>query len=199
MADMASGYIGYRGPEAPMVFAAAAQMAHRYGLPKMAGILGVDAPEPGVNIPFGELASLMLTTMSGTDLCSGIGGLGLDSGCALEQMVIDAVNWEEFRAYMRNFTVDETTAALDVIREVGPGGSFLSHPHTTKHFRSQLYFRNKKAAHYGATMSDQMRTDARETVKRILRERTVEPLDSGIERKGEAVLRKYIGMPIPSV
>ena len=199
MADMASGYIGYRGPEAPMVFAAAAQMAHRYGLPKMAGILGVDAPEPGVNIPFGELASLMLTTMSGTDLCSGIGGLGLDSGCSLEQMVIDSVNWEEFRAYMRNFTVDETTAALDVIRAVGPGGSFLSHSHTTKHFRSQLYFRNKKAAFYGATMSDRMLPDARETVKRILREHTAEPLDSGIERKGEAVLRKYIGMPIPTV
>src|SRR5512136_377152 len=156
MADMASGYIGYRGPEAPMVFTAAAQMARHYGLPRMAGIIGVDAPRPGVDIPFGELAALMLTTMSGTDLCSGIGGLNLDAGCSLEQMVIDAVNWEEFRAYMRHFTVDESSTALDVIREVGPGGSFLNRPHTAKNFRSQLFFRGKKAKLYGTTMSDRM-------------------------------------------
>lgn len=199
MADMASGYIGYRGPEAPMVFAAAAQMAHRYGLPKMAGILGVDAPRPGVGIPFGELAALMLTTMSGTDLCSGVGGLNLDAGCSLEQMVIDAVNWEEFRAYMRNFTVTEETAALDVIREVGPGGSFLSQPHTAKNFRSQLYFRTKKAALYGATMSDRMLPDAKETVRRTLREHVVEPLDPKVQRTGDEILRTYVRTPIPTV
>ncbi len=199
MADMTSGYIGYRGPEAPMVFAAAAQMAHRYGLPKMAGILGVDAPEPGVNIPFGELASLMLTTMSGTDLCSGIGGLGLDSGCSLEQMVIDSVNWEEFRAYMRNFTVSEESAALDVIREVGPGGSFLSHPHTARHFRGELFFRDKKAALYGATMSNGMVGDAREVVRRTLQEHSVEPLDRTAQKKGDALLASYAGTSIPTV
>ncbi len=191
MADMASGYIGYRGPEAPMIFAAAAQMARRYGLPRMTGIIGVDAPRPGVDIPFGELAALMLTTMSGTDLCSGIGGLNLDAGCSLEQMVIDAVNWEDFRAYMRHFSVDETTASLDVIREVGPGGSFLSHPHTTKNFRSQLFFRNKKAQTYGATMSDRMVADAREVVRKTLREHQVEPLDRDIREKGDALLRPY--------
>src|SRR5512137_2674247 len=104
----------------------------------------------------------MLTTMSGTDLCSGVGGLNLDAGCSMAQMVIDAVNWEDFRAYMRNFSVTESTAALDLIREVGPGGSFLNHPHTAKHFRNQLFFRDKKAATYGATMSDRMVGDARE-------------------------------------
>ena len=191
MADMTSGYIGYRGPEAPMVFAAADQMARRYGLPKMTGILGVDAPEPGVNIPFGELAALMLTTMSGTDLCSGIGGLNLDAGCSLEQMVIDAVNWEEFRAYMRPFAVDEATAALDVIRDVGPGGSFLNHPHTTMNFRSQLYFRGKKARPYGATMSDSMVADAHEVVRKTLSEHTVEPLDGKTLAQGDELLHRY--------
>ena len=199
MADMASGYIGYRGPEAPMIFTAAAQMARHYGLPRMAGIIGVDAPHPGVDIPFGELAALMLTTMSGTDLCSGIGGLNLDAGCSLEQMVIDAVNWEEYRAYMRHFTVDEASAALDVIREVGAGGSFLSHPHTAKHFRSQLFFRGKRAREYGATMSTGMVADARETVRRVLREHDVEPLDKPVQSRGNALLRDYVAAPIATV
>ncbi len=199
MADMASGYIGYRGPEAPMVFAAAAQMAHRYGLPKMAGILGVDAPEPGMGVPFGELAALMLTTMSGTDLCSGVGGLNLDSGCSLEQIVIDSANWEEFRAYMRDFTVSEESASLDVIREVGPGGSFLSHPHTARNFRSQLFFRNAKSALYGATMSDRMVEDARQVVRMTLREHSVTPLDRDVKQRGDRVLEEYIHATIPTV
>ena len=199
MADMTSGYIGYRGPEGPMVFAAADQMARRYSLPKMTGIIGVDAPQPGVNIPFGELAALMLTTMSGTDLCSGVGGLNLDAGCSLEQMVIDAVNWEEFRAYMRNFSVNEATAALEVIREVGPGGSFLNHPHTVKNFRSQLFFRSKKAATYGATMSDRMVGDAREVVRKTLREHAVVPLDRGVKGKGDEILNTYVRTPTPTV
>ncbi len=199
MADMTTGYIGYRGPEAPMVFAAAAQMAHRYGLPKMTGILGVDAPRPGMNIPFGELATLMLTTMSGTDLCSGIGGLDLDAGCSMEQMVIDAVNWEEFRAYMRSFAVDATTAALDVIREVGPGGSFLAHPHTAKQFRSQLFFRSRETTGYGATMSDRMVPAAHEVVRRTLASHRAEPLDARVRREGDALLRTYVRAPIPTV
>ncbi len=198
IADMTSGYIGYRGPEAPMIFAAAAQMARRYELPKMTGMVGIDATRPGVVVPFGELATLMLTTMSGTDLCSGIGGLDLDAGCSLEQMVIDSVQWEEFRAFTRNFTVTEETAALDVIREVGPGGSFLNHPHTAKNFRSQLFFRGKKVGLYGATMSDRMVTDAREVVRKTFREHAVEPLDRGIMEKGDSILRAYAeAAPVP--
>jgi trimethylamine--corrinoid protein Co-methyltransferase len=193
MGDMASGYIGYRGPEAPMLFAAAAQMARRYGLPKMTGMVGIDAPMPGVDAPFGEAATIMLTTMSGTDLCSGIGGLDLDAGCSLVQMVIDSVNWEEFRAFLRNFTVDERTAALDVIRAVGPGGSFLNHPHTAKNFRGQLVFRSKKATLYGATMSDRMVADAREVVREILHDHVVDPLEPEILAKGDALLRAYAG------
>lgn len=198
MADMTTGYIGYRGPEAPMLFAGAAQMARRYGLPRLTGILGVDAKRPGVGIPFGELATLMLTTMSGTDLATGIGGLDLDAGCSLEQVVIDAVQWEEFRAFMRPFAVTEAAASLDVVREVGPGGSFLTHPHTARHFRSQLFFRDKRAELYGATMSDRMVPDAREVVRRILRDHAVEPLDKDVLAQGETLLRAYTKAPAPT-
>jgi len=191
MANMATGYIGYRGPEAPMLFAAAAQMARRYGLPKMTGILGIDAERPGSMIPFGELAAMMLTTMSGTDLCAGIGGLDLNRGCSLEQVVIDAYQWEDFRAFLRDFAVTEETAALDVIEEVGPGRTFLSHPHTAKHFRREMFFWGKRADLYGATMSDSMASDAREVVRRTLRDHSVEPLVEEILGRGHEILNRY--------
>jgi trimethylamine--corrinoid protein Co-methyltransferase len=199
LVNMSTGYIGYRGVEAPMLFVAASQMARRYRLPKMAGVVGVDAERPGVLIPFGELAALMLTTMSGTDLCSGIGGLELDRGCSLEQVVIDAAQWEEFRGFMRRFAVTEEAAALDVIKDVGQGNTFINHPHTAKNFRSQMFFRSKGAGLYGATMSDGMVADAREIVRKTLREHTVESLDKDVLAKGNAIVSTYGESPVGSL
>ena len=191
LANISTGYIGYRGVEAPIIFAATGQMARRYGLPKMTGVLGVDAERPGVNVPFGELASLMLSSMSGTDLCSGLGGLDLDGGCSLEQVVIDAHQWEEFRAFMRNFDVTKETVALDVVREVGQGNTFLNHPHTVRNFRSQMFLRGKKSELYGATMSDKMVPEAKETVKKLLREHEVRPLAKSVLAEGNRIVEGY--------
>jgi len=191
LGNVVTGLIGYRGPEAPMIFAAAAQMARRYGLPKMAGILGIDGEVPGVPIPYGELSAMMLTTMSGTDLCSGIGGLDLDKGCSLEQLVVDAVMWDEYRAFMRDYPVTEESAALNVIERVGPGNNFLTDPHTVRNFRSQMFMRSKKSELYGATMSDRMVSDARDIVRRTLREHHVEQLDKDVVAKGNAVMSQY--------
>lgn len=186
-----TGLIGYRGPEAPMIFAAAAQMARRYGLPKMAGILGIDGEVPGVPVPYGEVSAMMLSTMSGTDLCSGIGGLDLDKGCSLEQVVIDSTMWEEYRAYMRDFTVSDETAALNVIERVGQGNTFLSDLHTARNFRSQMFLRSRKTELYGATMSDRMVPDARDIVSKTLKEHSVEQLDKDTLEKGGGILRAY--------
>jgi trimethylamine--corrinoid protein Co-methyltransferase len=186
-----TGLIGYRGPEAPMIFAAAAQMARRYGLPKMTGILGIDGKEPGVNIPFGELSTLMLTSMSGTDLCSGLGGIDLNKGCSMEQVVIDSVMWEEYRAYMRDFAITEETAALEVIKRVGQGNTFLTDPHTVRNFRNQMYIKSKKTETYGATMSTKMVGDAREVARKLLREHSVEHLEDGVLKEGDGIVRAY--------
>ena len=192
LGNVVTGLIGYRGPEAPMIFAAAAQMARRYGLPKMAGILGIDGDVPGVPVPFGELSTLMLTSMSGTDLCSGIGGLDLDKGCSLEQVVIDSIMWEEYRAYMRNLPVNEETAALKIIERVGQGNSFLNDPHTVRNFRGQMFMRNKNTEVYGSTMSTKMVPDAREIVKKTLREHSVEALDKSVLATGSGILDAYV-------
>jgi trimethylamine--corrinoid protein Co-methyltransferase len=191
LANISTGYIGYRGVEAPIIFSATGQMARRYGLPKMTGVLGIDAEKPGVDIPFGELASLMLTSMSGTDLCSGIGGIDLDGGCSLEQVVIDSVQWEEYRAFMRDFDITKETIALDVVEQVGPGNSFLSNPHTVRNFKGQIHMRKKNTGLYGSTMSNGMVADAKETVRRLLKEHEAAPLDKDVLARGETIVSDY--------
>jgi trimethylamine--corrinoid protein Co-methyltransferase len=39
----------------------------------------------------------------------------------------------------RELTVDKDSLALESIRDVGPGGTFLSHPHTFDNFLGELW------------------------------------------------------------
>jgi trimethylamine--corrinoid protein Co-methyltransferase len=111
----------------------------------------------------------------------------------LEQVVIDANMWEEYRAFMRNFSVTEETSALDVIKRVGQGNNFLNDPHTVRNFRSQMFMRGKKTDLYGSTMSERMVPDARAVVKKTLAEHAVEHLDKNILSKGNALVAEYAG------
>lgn len=191
LVDMRTGFINYRAVETPLIYAACGQMAARYGLPKMTGILGIDSYTTGNPTPLGETFSYLMTTLNGTDLCSGIGGLASDAGCSLEQMVIDAYIWEDFRMYMRKFEISEKAAALDIVKEVGHGNTFFTHPHTIRNFRSQMYFRDEKMKIYGAAMTTNMREDAHKEVLKLLKEHTVEPLDKDIIKQGNEILREY--------
>jgi len=191
LVDMSIGQIDYRGVETPLIMAATGQMASRYGLPKMTGAIGVDADKMGNPVPFGETAAIWMTTMSGTDLASGAGGLNADRGCALEQVVCDAFFWEDFRAFMRKFTISEETIALNLMQEVGHGNTFLTHPHTAKNFKKEIFFRSKNMELYGATVSDRMIPDAKKVVEKALKEHQVDLLDKDIIGEGDRIIKEY--------
>jgi trimethylamine--corrinoid protein Co-methyltransferase len=195
LVDVRTGFIGYLGVETPMILAACGQMATRYGLPKMTGTNGMDGVTTGNPTTLYETLASILATMNGTDICSGIGGLDADAGCSAEQIVIDATIWEEVRAFMRVFDISEGAAALDVMRQVGQGGNFLTHPHTAKNFRAQLHFHDKAKNVYAATMSTKMREDAHKIVERILKEHEVPRLDKDIVKEGDEIVREYAKNP----
>jgi trimethylamine--corrinoid protein Co-methyltransferase len=43
------------------------------------------------------------------------------------------------RHYLRGIEVNKNTLAIDVIQQVGPGGSYLTSIHTVKNLRKELY------------------------------------------------------------
>lgn len=191
LVNMTSGTIDYRGVETPLIMSATSHMASRYGLPKMTGAIGVDADKEGNPVSFSETTSIWMTTMSGTDLASGAGGIEADRGCSAVQMVCDAFFWEEYRAFIRKFTINEEKIALDLVKEIGHGNTFLTHPHTAQNFKKEIYFRNKKKELYGATLSEAMVPDAKQLVEKTLKEHQVEQLDKDILSEGERILEEY--------
>jgi trimethylamine--corrinoid protein Co-methyltransferase len=109
----------------------------------------------------------------------------------MEQMIVDANLWEDFRMLMRKFEISEKQIALDVVKEVGHGNNFLSNKHTIMNFRKETYFRDPKMDIYGATMSTKMREDAHKEVERILKTHVVPKLDKDILARGNEIVKNY--------
>ena len=67
-------------------------------------------------------------------------GLGmLESGITFDyaQLVLDCEFARMIKHTVQGFEVDARHLATEVIQSVGPGGHFLSHPHTFDGMRSQ--------------------------------------------------------------
>ena len=190
--DMRTGSINYMSPEPPLISAALGQMALRYRLPSMVGDWGInDTDRPGNPHAFSQVMSTALTTLSGTDIAGGMGGLDAVKGASLDQLVIDAYLWEDVRVFMREYEFSEETVALDVIKSVGHGNIFLTHPHTMRNFRSALTFWDQRKLAMEATLSESMVPEAREIAKSLLKEHTVEGLDSEVLEKGNGLIRDF--------
>lgn len=191
--NMMTGNISYECPEAPILSAGTAQMAHRYGLPCLTGGWGAgsDDPEPGLLSPFSELESLTLCAMGGTDLSAGAGSIDVAKGVSHEQVVIDAYLWENVRSLMRKFTISEETFALDVVKQVGHGNSFLTNPHTARNFKKEMFFRDKKKLAWEATLSDKSVSEAKAVAQKILKEHSVIPVDANIVKKGDEIIKVF--------
>lgn len=191
--DLETGSINLYAPEGALISAAAGQMARRYKRPCMVANWGMGGRGPGVQVSLSEAFAYASSAFSGSDLVSGIGGLDCAKGCSLDQMVLDSIVWDNFRAFLRDFRIDDGTIALDVTRQVGHGNSYLSHAHTGKTFRKELKVWDRNDLSLEATLSSKMLPQARKIVKKLLKEHEVPPLEGEVLRRGELVLKEANG------
>lgn len=191
--DLKTGSINLYAPEGALISAAAGQMARRYERPCMVANWGMGGRGPGIQVSLSEAFAYASSAFSGSDLVSGIGGLDCAKGCSLDQMVLDSIVWDDFRAFLRDFRIDNGTIALDVTRQVGHGNSYLSHAHTGKTFRKELKAWDRNNLSLEATLSSKMLPQARKMAKKLLKEHEVPPLEGEVLRRGELVLKEANG------
>ena len=133
--DMRTGNASSGGPLAMSLTIAAAELARRYGLPSL-GIGGggdakTDDEQAFVESEFYAFGAIL----GGLDLVFDVGNI--EAGLAHAPTVVAVA--DEFIGMLRRglaaFDVDEETLALDTIRAVGVGETYLGQPHTLKRFR----------------------------------------------------------------
>ena len=112
----------------------------------------------------------------------------------MEQLLVDDELTSYVKRLLKGFRVEEDTIALDVIRKVGIGGNFLSQRHTIKHIRSELWFPKVfdrlSWESWKAKGSPTKLKEVREIINRILSKHEPEPLDPGIEREIDNIIKE---------
>lgn len=171
--------MGYAGGaiESALLNAACAQLAHSIGVPIYADAGLTDSKLPDVQAGYEKGMNILLVALAGGNYIHHSAGM-LESmlTVAYEQYVIDNdINGMALRA-LRGITVTPETLAEHVITSVGPGGNFLTEPHTLGHIRGNEYFVPATADRQGRSAWEAAGSiDARERARRIAREILARP------------------------
>lgn len=81
-------------------------------------------------------------------------------------------------------------AAIDVMKEVGPGNTFLTHPHTLRNYKKELFFLNREKAEF-SVFSKNMVPEAKAIAKKLLNEHQVPQLEKDVIFKGDEMIMKF--------
>ncbi len=87
-----------------------------------------------------ESSSAFFAALAGANMVSGPGMMDYESCLSYEKIVVDAEILGMAKRLIAGIDGRQTPIALDIMQELGHTGSYLSHPHTKKWFREELYF-----------------------------------------------------------
>ena len=188
--DMHTSILTYGSPELHLASAALTDIAHWLKIPMFSTAGCSDAKIFDEQAAAEASLSIMAAGLSGANLIHDVGFLESALIGSHEMVVFSDEVVGMVKHFLSGVRVDEETLALDVIKEVGPGGNFLTHEHTLKHMRRELWFpkltdRSKYNGWQAAgakTMGDRVH----ERVSEILATHEVPPLppevDAGIDK-----------------
>ncbi|MBA7666508.1 Glycine betaine methyltransferase [subsurface metagenome] len=197
--DQKYGCFTFACPEKALMAVAMTQMFRYYGVPH--GVHGATTRANVLDAQAGYETGIfdMFTALSGSEVViEAISSSIEDTVLSVhEQAVIGNEICGMVNRVLRGIEVNPDTLALDVIREVGPGGEFLTHKHTLEHFKLENWdarLGNRMARdEWVESGALDIRARAREEVKRILATHHPKPLDTDVQRKLAQVVEEAEG------
>ncbi|MEM4453784.1 MAG: trimethylamine methyltransferase family protein, partial [Thermofilaceae archaeon] len=181
--------------EAGLINAATAQLARFYGLPSRGTGGTTDSKLPDLQAGFEKAVTLVFAALSGINFVyDSAGSLDSTLAASLEQLVIDDELCGIAARAARGIEVNEETLALNVIEEVGPGGTFLSKLHTVRNVRREHYVPKllSRVRWERWRKSKSLVEEARLRAEELLKHHEVEPLDKEIERQLEDYVKRVL-------
>ena len=157
-----------------MMNAAIHQLAHYIKVPNYNSSGLTDSKIPDAQAGWEKALTTVLAAMGGSNFVHHAAGM-LESmlAVAYEQFVVDDEIIGMCCKVLEGIQVDEEHLALEAIDQVGPGGSFITSPHTMTHMR-QEYFNGNGVADQNSRESWvekgslDARTRARDIARKIL-------------------------------
>ncbi|MBE9522732.1 MAG: trimethylamine methyltransferase family protein, partial [Proteobacteria bacterium] len=197
--DQKYGCFTFACPEKVLMAAAMAQMFRYYGVPH--AIHGATTRANVMDAQAGYETGIfdMFTALSGGELIIESTSSALEDTVlsAYEQAVIGNEICDMIYRILRGIDVNPETLAVDVIKEAGPGGEYLTHRHTMEHFRLENWdarLSNRMARdEWVENGAQDIRVKARKEVKRILDTHHPKPLDADVQRQLQQIVEEAEG------
>jgi trimethylamine--corrinoid protein Co-methyltransferase len=174
VADMRSGSYAPGAIETGILQMAHSQMARFYGVPS-GGYIGLtNAHENDAQSGFETGMNSTAAVLAGTDMLNGGGLLGSLLTFDFGKAVIDNEIALMLKQIKNGLKFSKNNLCLDLINEIGPGGSYMACNHTLAHMRLTAIFPKVAARQQRARWEDAGRPDAHRramnTVEKILKE-----------------------------
>lgn len=193
--DLRTAISAVGAPEYGIFSAGLTKLAQYYRLPSWVGGGHSDSKLPDAQAAYECALTATVSALAGANIVYGAGCL--ESGLTFDyaKLIMDAEEIRRIQKVIEGIKVTDETIALDVIKEVGPGGEFISHGHTFSHMKtmsqSQLFDRRKRAAWMENTGGKDLTERAYEKAKEILEYHKPLPLPEGASETMRVIVEEY--------
>jgi trimethylamine--corrinoid protein Co-methyltransferase len=183
--DLRTGAYTGGGAEDFLFGAATNVLSDFYNVPLSMGAFATGAKLPDWQAGLENSLSAFMAVSTLSDMLLGAGLLHGSRILSYEMLLMDAEIWGLLHSMFQGIVVNEGTLALDAIRAVGPGGTYLSQRHTKQHMRQrwQPAFMDRRPYNIWEEKQDGARDWALQKAQQILKEYQPEPLDPALDRE----------------
>lgn len=181
-------------PESTLLCSGAVQMARYCKLPNSVGGLGSGAKVPGVQASLENATMAMDCARVGGEVVNGLGVPDNSTLLSYEQYLLDHEIVRMTIKIFRGFEVNQETLALDLIKKVGIGGSYLSQMHTLKNMKDTFIPMLWDSDPYDMWVkkgSKDIMVAATEKADQILKTHKPVPLDSSVSKKLDSIVKEF--------
>lgn len=136
----------------------------------------------------------LLPAVTGSNVIYGMGMLEMGMTMSYESLLADQEIVKMVRRVIQGIPVNKETIALDVIKKVGPNGTYLREKHTRDYMRSDLsrteLINRKMRDNWVKAGSKDMAEVAREKAVQILENYEATPLPTDVAMKIRAIVEE---------
>ncbi|MCF8108602.1 MAG: trimethylamine methyltransferase family protein [Desulfohalobiaceae bacterium] len=138
--DMRNGAFSSGGIESGILQIGCAQLARFYGVPSGGYAGATNAKLSDAQAGFEKGMSPTAAMLGGLNMVMLAGLIDALMVFSYPQLIIDSEIGEMIKRVYRGISLDKDELALDLIKTIGSGGSYIDSQHTLKHMRTAMYY-----------------------------------------------------------
>jgi len=185
-------------PECFLIMAAGAQIARYYNIPSLSWVT-CDSKIVDLQSACEKAMGYTINVLSGNNIIWGAGSMEAQASISFEQMIIDSEIIGYLERIMKGIDVNDEMLALDIIKDVGVGGNYLSKIksltftrkyYLKEHAQPKIFDRKVRIQWEKEEIKDIIHK-AKEKVREILKEHQPATLDPEIQKDLRKIIEKY--------